>query len=283
MNLNVRGIYAITRKIQGKPDKTYIGSSKNISIRWRTHRCELNKNRHKNKHLQNNWNKYGESSFKFEILEIVTNETELISKENSWIFALDTSNRTKGFNVFSVNSNLRNMHSEETRMLMSINHYDCSGQNNSFYGKKHSEETRKRISSANLGRTHSPSVRSKMSESHPKGEDNHASKLKNEDIPQIIEMLRNLVPIAQIAKKYDVSTTVISSIRDGKSWVSLTGGKVECSKFTRVKMSLELAEELRNKYASGNVTMQQLANTYGIGTSAVNKIIQNYRWKREIN
>lgn len=39
-------------------------------------------------------------------------------------------------------------HTEETRRKMSENHYDCSGENNTFYGKKHTKETRKRISDA---------------------------------------------------------------------------------------------------------------------------------------
>ena len=280
MNLNVSGIYAITRKTVGKPNKIYIGSSKNIGVRWRTHKSDLNKNIHKNRHLQNNWNKYGEDSFNFEVLEIVNDLSELISRENQWIFVLDTSNRNKGFNVFSVNYNLQNIHSKETKLLMSINHYDCRGKNNSFYGKTHTNEARRKISKANFGRVHSCTTRLRMSLSQPKGEDNHAAKLCNKDIPIIVEMLKQSKPLAQIAEKYQVSSAVIAAIRDGDTWVSITGGRVECKRFSRVKMNYELAEELRSKYATGNVTMQDLADEYGVGTSAVNKIIQNYRWKK---
>ena len=42
-------------------------------------------------------------------------------------------------------------HSEETRKKMSEHHADVSGENNPFYGKKHSEETRKKMSDAIKG------------------------------------------------------------------------------------------------------------------------------------
>ncbi len=50
-------------------NKFYIGSAKNFYNRAMRHLAELNKGSHKNKHLQNSWNKYGSGNFKFEILE----------------------------------------------------------------------------------------------------------------------------------------------------------------------------------------------------------------------
>lgn len=59
------GIYLITNTVN---QKKYIGSSVNINRRWKQHRWALCMNRHRNAHLQAAWNKYGEQSFKFEIL-----------------------------------------------------------------------------------------------------------------------------------------------------------------------------------------------------------------------
>lgn len=42
--------------------------------------------------------------------------------------------------------------SEETRRKISENHIDVSGENNPFYGKRHSEETRKKIGEARKGK-----------------------------------------------------------------------------------------------------------------------------------
>jgi len=42
-------------------------------------------------------------------------------------------------------------HTEESKRKMRLNHYDCSGKNNSMYGKKPSEESKRKISEANKG------------------------------------------------------------------------------------------------------------------------------------
>ncbi len=63
----VSGIYTITNKITGK---LYIGESLDIYRRWHDeHIPQLRKNRHYNKALQSDFNKYGEENFSFEILE----------------------------------------------------------------------------------------------------------------------------------------------------------------------------------------------------------------------
>jgi group I intron endonuclease len=55
----------IVNKINGK---CCIGSSVDINKRWAQHKCTLRTNNHKNKHLQNAWNKYGENNFFFKII-----------------------------------------------------------------------------------------------------------------------------------------------------------------------------------------------------------------------
>ena len=65
--LKVSGIYCIENKIN---HKSYIGSSKNLYQRLLKHFALLRHNKHENAHLQNAWNKYGESSFEWSIIEI---------------------------------------------------------------------------------------------------------------------------------------------------------------------------------------------------------------------
>lgn len=62
----ISGVYKITNNIN---EKIYIGSSEDIEKRWYHHKSCLNKGIHINKHLQAAWNKYGEESFSFEIIE----------------------------------------------------------------------------------------------------------------------------------------------------------------------------------------------------------------------
>lgn len=65
--IKISGIYKIINKINGK---YYVGSSDNIFRRLKNHLYELRGNRHANNKLQNAWNKYGECSFRFQILEM---------------------------------------------------------------------------------------------------------------------------------------------------------------------------------------------------------------------
>ena len=71
------GIYMIKNKVN---NKAYIGQSINIESRWYHHKKDLSNNSHGNTHLQNSWNKYGESNFEFTVLEECTKE-ELNDKE----------------------------------------------------------------------------------------------------------------------------------------------------------------------------------------------------------
>lgn len=60
------GIYSITNTVCGR---TYIGQSKNAEKRWRAHRHNLRAGTHGNIRLQRAWNRDGEASFVFSIVE----------------------------------------------------------------------------------------------------------------------------------------------------------------------------------------------------------------------
>ena len=74
---NVCGIYKI---ICDEAD-FYIGSSKNIQQRFYKHRRELRKGVHKNEHLQNAYNKYGEKCFDLEIIEICNIDEQYLKEQ----------------------------------------------------------------------------------------------------------------------------------------------------------------------------------------------------------
>lgn len=78
-------------------NKVYIGQSINIKKRLYDHKTRLRKGTHKNKHLQNAWNKYGEDNFTFETL-IQCDKDELDDKEIFYIEKYNSANVAYGFN-----------------------------------------------------------------------------------------------------------------------------------------------------------------------------------------
>lgn len=86
------GIYQIRNLIDGK---CYIGQSNNLRKRRTQHLHALRSGRHCNRHLQHAWDKYGESTFVFEILKVCPVDT-LTDEEQR---ALDATPHNTRYNV----------------------------------------------------------------------------------------------------------------------------------------------------------------------------------------
>lgn len=78
----MKAIYTIRNTIN---NKIYVGSAVNYNSRKSVHKSRLKSNKHHSPKLQNAWNKYGENSFVFEILEEVNDVNNLISREQYYI------------------------------------------------------------------------------------------------------------------------------------------------------------------------------------------------------
>ena len=97
-------IYCIRNKIN---DKKYIGQTalkRGYKYRWYSHKEQLINNKHYNKNLQEDFNKYGMDNFEFIILDEFTfTNKELLKKvlldmEKFYINLWDTKNDKKGYN-----------------------------------------------------------------------------------------------------------------------------------------------------------------------------------------
>lgn len=75
------GIYNII----GPNSKIYVGSASYLSKRKHNHFDMLRKNEHSNPKLQASYNKYGEETFIFNVIEIVEDKTKLIYYEQIWL------------------------------------------------------------------------------------------------------------------------------------------------------------------------------------------------------
>jgi group I intron endonuclease len=123
------GVYAI---VHTNSNRLYIGSSGNMVKRWTQHKSHLRHQHHSSQKLQRAWDKYGEDSFKFIVIE-ECNISELRTREQYWM------------DVF--------------------NSYE-NGFNGTKKALEHSEEVRARLSEMGKGRTLTAETKKKMSDSH---------------------------------------------------------------------------------------------------------------------
>lgn len=154
------GIYRITNLINGK---IYIGRSVNLKDRKSKHKTKIS-----NTIISKAIQKYGHDNFLFEVIEYCELD-KLVEREGYYFDLLQPFRENNGYNILrdsgengwigmshSIVSRLKMSESkkgsipwnkgkkgvqecsDETRRLMSENR---KGESNSFYGKKHSEET----------------------------------------------------------------------------------------------------------------------------------------------
>ncbi len=161
----ISGIYKIINKVNGK---YYVGSAKNVRDRWAGHKHCLNKNIHKNSHLQSSWKKYGSNNFEFLLIKEV--ELNILLIEEQKYLNIAKSEQDKCYNKSFLadriemtpkvidkirESNRRRIWSEESLLKLSKIHK----------GQKHTEKTKQLLSRLLKGRKISDETKLKIGKS----------------------------------------------------------------------------------------------------------------------
>lgn len=144
------GIYRIRNLIN---DKQYIGSTKNFRDRAAHHQRKLDHNTHRNRLLREDWGVFGESSFVFEIVEVIDDLTMLEEREQYYI---DTMPDNLRYNIRLVVPKLftdDRSRPHEVRAKIA----------NTLRGKKRPPELMKDIAKKNLGQKRSDETKQKIS------------------------------------------------------------------------------------------------------------------------
>lgn len=144
MKTNLKYVYYIKCKIN---NKFYVGETKNYNIRIKSHfNHGLNAKSSRQKYpLYQDILKYGKECFEFGILQIAKSENA-IDAEEEWISKLDSFKNGYNMAYRSNRGGLGYKHSEES--IEKIKKHSI-GSNNAFYGKAHSDQTKKKISIKN--------------------------------------------------------------------------------------------------------------------------------------
>lgn len=95
--------------------------------------------------------KHGKQNFERIIIEYAESKEELNELESKYVTAEIIEDRN--FYNMQTGGKQNILVSEKTRKLQSENHWDCAGKNHPMYGKKQSDEARRKMSMADKGRT----------------------------------------------------------------------------------------------------------------------------------
>lgn len=189
------GVYKICSK--KKPERVYIGSSQNIHKRWNNHINLLQRGFHHSVKLQRHFNKYGLDDLVFEVMceceldVILENEQFFLDAYNPWFNILTNSAGTRGYKMSEevrqkmseARTGMKRSEATKERMRQvnkkrAVETPDYGvGENNPFYGKHHTDESKKKMSESKKGtqvgqdnpfwgRKHTEETRRKMSENH---------------------------------------------------------------------------------------------------------------------
>lgn len=173
--------------------------------------------------------KYGINNFRFEIIDNAKDRDELNYKEKYWIKFYNSNNNKIGYNLKTggdqptFNDEVKKKIglagkgrklSEECINNMRIR---FTGKGNPFYGKRHTTETKNKISQTKKSQKKKHTLEHIERCKHI-GEDNATSKLKNCDVIKIKTMLKNNIRIIDISKKLKINKSSIKNIKYGNCW-----------------------------------------------------------------
>lgn len=214
-------VYLIENKVNGK---LYVGKSYNVNRRWKQHQNIASNGKQKYpkdyQYLHSAISKYGKQNFVIKTIGSYELENDAFDNEIKYITQL----QSEGYKLYNLTNGGEGMSgykfSDESKQKMSL----------ANKGRKRSEETKRNISIARKGNTnrlgipHTVEYRQRMSLAVSKslmsyGENNSRAKLNWNDVNKIRELINNGYSNKTLSMMFNISRSVISSIRHNKAWI----------------------------------------------------------------
>lgn len=251
------GIYGIINHLSGD---VYVGqTSQPFQKRFWHHQWKLRNGTHDNQHLQNAWNLYGEEYFSFIPIQVVDDSSLLDDLEVKYINIFKEMNRC--YNIIEGGNSGRRgipISEEQKRLIAEKNRINMTG-------KKHSEETKQKMSESRKGKIHlnSPSII-----------------LTPEIAYQIKARLIAGEKAKEIAVSLDIDYKHINNIIANNTWSSVeVKGWDDFLKNRKTynRLTKQDHQEIYRLYSEEGYTKYQLAEMYGKGVKMIERILRDGR------
>lgn len=258
------GIYKITNI---KNNKVYIGQSVKLSARKNGHINSLKKQQHHNPLLQLAFNKYGQKSFVFEILEECEID-QLDEKERFWISFFDSTNRDYGYNFESGGNLKKRAHPETVEKIRIANR----GTGNTLT----EEEVREikiaihlGINQTDLAEIFNATVSNinKIAKGHNWGwvlpefnnsQENKISESKETRIKRVLELFEEGHNVPAISRLTPYTEAEVQNVVNGKTTEAIK------SKYNNIKIDYE-----------NGMSREKLAEKYNMKLCSINRVLPN--------
>jgi len=275
------GIYCIRNLISGR---VYVGSSIKLRRRLQEHRRQLRAGVHIAKAMQRSWNKHGEASFEFSVIEAVEAE-RLIEREQFWIDRLNAASRTKGFNSAPTAGNCLGVrHSAETRAKQSA----------ARKGVPKSPEHRKAIGDAQVGKIISDAQRAvaaantrKFFDAHPEARERMREVGRRNGLARRGSTIKQEVR-EKISRTCKASPAFMDSARDKlanltheqrlEGWKKAALSRVGQPRRDKRTLTFEEAEQVRRDKSAG-ATYRDLAHQWGLSAPTLFQIVKRKTYR----
>ncbi|WP_210123486.1 GIY-YIG nuclease family protein [Staphylococcus sp. GDX8P106P-2] len=256
-------VYKITNTLNGK---VYIGQTVDYRKRKVGHFSYLRRNAHRNRYLQKSFNKYGESSFKMEIIKECAVD-ELDKLEIYYMRKYNSIDKTLGYNMV-IGGNTNKSFPDYIRQKMS----------RSQKGRIISEEHRKRIGKWHKGKTISPKDIEKANKTKKDnqiqwGETNPNAVLTNDDVEKLIKDMLNGLTVEDVMKKYKCSRQTVYGITRNRTYKAILPNLRKKLYNLNEENKKNTLNKIIPMYLNGN-SQNKISKELGIARRTVSKVLK---------